>query len=117
MRFTPEQRTKILHFRMGELEIESVCELARLAGLDRSNVHHFMHGNAAALGLSSRARLAVALHMTQEELAELCDETVIVVAVGIDLNALVEDTANRERLATQLAIRREREGKAHAEPG
>jgi transcriptional regulator with XRE-family HTH domain len=113
VRFTAEQRERIVRHRMGELGIDTVAELARRAGVDDSALARFLKGEEAVLSAGARARVADALEVEQEELALLYGCATI--AVPLDAwRALVgygDDVERRREEQEQARERREREPK------
>jgi hypothetical protein len=121
MRFTKEQRLQIVEFRMRELEIPSIAELARRGDVDRASLHGFLNSDGG-LSPGPRARVAKALGIDAEQFELLYDDEfrLDVVVVPIDLWREVSGTHNvdgdrRERLAKQReATRPEPETSARA---
>jgi hypothetical protein len=116
--FSAADIEKVLKHRMVELAIPSIAELARRAGVDRNNLLGFVGGDVKKLGAGSRARVADALEIDQEELALLFGTDVI--AVPIDLwrelrGGHEADDERREALEKQRE-RRELQPKAAGLP-
>jgi transcriptional regulator with XRE-family HTH domain len=117
--FTQEQRAQVLRFRMQELEIPSIAELARRADVDKGNLSKFLAGEQGVLGPSLRARIADVLEIDRAEFALLLGDDSILVPIDLwrELRGGHEADDERRELLDRRRAYRELEPKAAPLPG